>query len=289
MSGNVVGRGEGVFLGVRGVRLRYRSWEARSPRAALILLHGFAEHVGRYDAVAAGFAAERISTFGYDQRGHGLSDGRRGYARRFGDLLEDVDRFRREVESMLVGRTPLFLLGHSMGGLVVLRYLQEYQAAVRGAIVISPWLATVVRVPRWKVGLTNILDRVLPAVPFRARVDATMLSRDPSVVCAYMEDPLVHDIMTPRLFSEISAAMGLVMRRVERIRVPVLFLLPGRDSMVDARRSAALAGLLPDHLVTVHNHPGGRHELLNEPERPIIMREIQQWIEARTADLMSES
>lgn len=276
-----VRRGEGVVMGVRRLRLRYRSWEVPHARAAVMVVHGLAEHSGRYESLGINFASHGLSTFAFDLRGHGLSDGRRGHATSFDCFLQDVDRFRREVEGVLQGGTPLFLLGHSMGGLITLRYMEEYDPPLRGVIVTSPWLGTAIPVPRWKVMLGNAIGRVFPAVPFRAHIDAAALSRDPSAVRAYREDPLVHDTITPRLFGEVSKAMGLVTQRSDRLKGSVLFLLAGADRIVDTERTMAFTQHLPASKVKVKVYPGHYHELLNEPDRIAILRDARQWIEER--------
>ena len=280
MSG-VITRNEGRIWGVGRLRLHYRTWEVSRCRAAVILLHGLAEHGGRYDHVGARLAGYGFSSFAMDLRGHGLSEGRRGHADRFDCLLQDVDRFRREVMGLVDVGAPLFLLGHSMGGLIALRYLEEYDTDVSGAVILSPWLATAVTVPRWKVAAANALARVLPSLPFRARIDPEMLSTDPEVVRAYRDDPLVHDLITPRLFVEVAAAMGLVMQRSDRLTTPLLFLLPGADRLVNTERSLSFARSLGGSDVTFETYPGHRHELLNEPDRNLVLRDIGDWIAAR--------
>ncbi len=276
-----VQRGIGTLLGVRSLRLQYRSWEASEAKAAVIIIHGLADHSGRYESLGSNFAEHGFSTFAFDLRGHGLSDGKRGHAITFDCFLQDLDRFRREVEGVLDRATPLFLLGMSMGGLIALRYLQEYETPLRGAIMVSPWLATALPVPRWKVMLGNAIGRVFPAVPFRAGIKAAALSRDPTVVSAYRQDPLVHDTITPRLFAEVSKAMGLVTQRSDRLTTPLLFLLPGADRIVDTERTVAFTRHLPASMVNVKVYPGHYHELLNEPDRIAILREVRDWIEQR--------
>ncbi|MGH7576566.1 MAG: lysophospholipase [Longimicrobiales bacterium] len=281
MMSTVVRRAEGCLPGVGQLRLRYRSWEAARPRAAVLIVHGLADHSGRYEPVGERLASHGLSSYALDLRGHGVSDGRRGHAARFDCFLQDLDRFRREVEGMIEPETPVFLVGVSMGGLITLRYLEEYDTSVRGAIVIAPWLATAIPVPRWKVTLASAIGRFFPAAPFRARIDAKMLSRDPEVVRAYREDTLVHDTITPRLFSELSKAMGLTTQQSDRLAAPVLFLLPGADRLVDTERTIAFARHLPDALVTVRVYPDHYHELLNEPDREEILRDIRAWIDDR--------
>ncbi len=281
MTTNGARTAEGAFEGVGGLRLRYRTHEVPQARAAVLVVHGLGEHGGRYRAFAEAMAAASVATYVLDQRGHGLSEGRRGHVTSFDVLLQDLDRFRREVSGFIDVRLPLFLLGHSMGGLVALRYLEEYDAPFRGAIILAPWLGTAVAVPRWKATFASALTHVLPAMPFRNGIDPDALSRDAAVVRAYREDPLVHDRITPRLFTQASAAMGDVLRRSDRIRTPLLFLLPGADRVVDTQRTLAFARSLAAPDVSIRVYPGHFHELLNEPDRAATVRELRDWLIAR--------
>lgn len=273
-----VRRSEGAFEGVGRLHLRYRTSEVPNPRAALLVVHGLGEHAGRYQQFADAMAAFGVSTYAYDQRGHGTSEGRRGHVTAFHVLMQDLDRFRREVSGLVELRVPLFILGHSMGGLVALRYLEEYDAPLSGAIIIAPWLGTAVDVPRWKITLASALTRVLPAVPFSHAVDPDALSRDPEIVRAYREDPLVHDRITPRFFTEVSSAMGLVLQHSDRIASPLLFMLPGADRVVDTQRTLAFARSISATDVSIQVYPGHFHELLNEPDRAAIVRDIRDWL-----------
>jgi len=271
----------GEFEGVRDVRLAFHAWEVPRARAAVVVVHGLGEHGRRYADLAERFATNGFSTFAYDQRGHGMSEGRRGHVARFRHFVQDLERFRRTVEGLVDFGTPLFLLGHSMGGLVALRHLEEYDAAFHGSIIVSPWLATAVPIPRWKTLAANTIEHLLPAFPLRSGLDPDHLSRDPNVVQAYRDDPLVHDRITPRLFNDASRAMGLAMQRGEKLRTPLLFLLAGQDRIVSTLRSNAFARALPARDVTIRIREDDYHEILNEPGRAIAIQEIRDWIAAR--------
>jgi lysophospholipase len=272
---------DGTVEGVGGLRLQFRVWEPPAPRAAVVIVHGQGEHAGRYAPTAAALAQAGFASYALDLRGHGRSEGRRGHVRAFDHYLQDLDRFRTEVAGLAGADVPLFLLGHSMGGLVALRYLQEFAHPFSGAVISAPWLATVVHVPRWKTLLAPLLARVVPALPFRTGLDASLLSHDAVVVQAYRNDPLVHDVVTPRLFREVSAAMGTAFRQRDRTRAPLLFLLAGDDRIVDTRRSEAFARSLAAEDVTVTIVPGAYHEPLNERDRGAVLGTIRDWLDAR--------
>jgi alpha-beta hydrolase superfamily lysophospholipase len=197
--------------------------------------------------------------------------------------LQDLDRFRREVQGFTPAGLPHFLVGHSMGGLIALRYQEEYRAGFAGAIISAPWLATAMPIPRWKVTAAAAIARVLPALPMKNGIDPEHLSHDPRVVEAYRGDPLVHGRITPRLFVEASAAMGLVLQHADRLAAPLLFLIPAADRIVDGQLSLQFARQLPGHLTTIKLYPGMYHEVLNEVDRQLVVRDIRDWIAARIA------
>jgi lysophospholipase len=274
-------RGQGTLDGVGRMRLAYRTWEKPGARAALLVVHGLGEHSARYADFGERLASWGISTYALDLRGHGLSDGRRGHVPSFDVFLQEVDRFRREVEGLADFRVPVFLLGHSMGGLIALRYMEEYAGRFRGAIISSPWLATAMHVPRWKIAAANALSWILPALPLRHGLRERFLSRDPDIVQAYRDDPLVHGSITPRMFVEVSAAMGLALQRSDRLRQPLLFLIAGDDRIVDAGRTTRFARSIQAPDVSVRVFPEQYHELINELDRADVYRQVRDWIMAR--------
>jgi alpha-beta hydrolase superfamily lysophospholipase len=269
------------FFETDRLRFAYRAWLSPDPLAHLLIVHGLSDHSGRYESIGRAFAAMGVSSWAFDLRGHGRSAGRRGHASGFSRLLEDVDAFRALVAATAGPGAPLFLLGHSLGGLVGIRYVQEYPDAVRGAIIVSPWLGTALAVPRWKTGLAAGLSRLLPALPFAANVPEQHLSRDPAVGKAYREDPLVHDTITPRLFVEVQAAMKLAVVRAAAIRPPLLVLLAGADRIVDTERALLFARAARGGRAEIRRVDGAYHEILNEPDAARHIAAIGAWIRAR--------
>jgi alpha-beta hydrolase superfamily lysophospholipase len=281
MTAESLRRSAGAFTGVGGIRLAFRAWESDSARASLIIVHGLGEHSGRYEEFAAFMASSGISAYALDLRGHGLSQGRRGHVPSFEVFLQELDGFRREVEALPGFCGPLFLLGQSMGGLISLRYQEEFGGQFRGAVVCSPWLATAMEVPRWKAAAAPLLSRLLPALPLRHGLAAEDLTRDAGIVAAYRSDPLVHGVITPRAFAEVSAAMTLAVPRSERIQQPLLLMTGDADAVVDSGRAIEFARSITDGDITLRVYSGHYHELLNEIGRASIHREVRDWIMAR--------
>jgi acylglycerol lipase len=259
-----------------GTQLVYDVCEPASPKAAILLLHGWFDHAGRW-----GDAAERLRDAGYgvyllDQRGHGRSGGRRGYLSRFSQLLGDLQAFRRAV-SRRHTETRQVLLAHSFGGLVALRYLETQPSdPIAAAVVASPWLALATPPPAWKLLAGRVLSDLWPTLPMPAGLDAALLSRDPAVNAAYESDPVVHHVMTPGAWREIQWAQRVVAADGDRIDVPLLFLLGGEDRIVDAHRARAFADGLTAQQVKWY--PEMFHEVLHDPQRERVFADILRFL-----------
>lgn len=264
-----------------GTRLHALRWAADAPRAALLLSHGLGEHAGRYAALARDLAPRGIEVHALDHRGHGRSGGARAYVERFSQLVDDFEAFRRHVAGQLPAGLPVFVLGHSLGGLIVLRWLEAYpQAGLSGAILSSLLLAVKKEAARWKLALSGTLSTVLPWLPFSNEIDPAELSSDPAHIASYRDDPLNHDKITPRLYTEMVAAMDQAVAEADRVALPLLFLVPGEDSIVQEEVTLRFARGLPGD-VTVREYPGFRHESLNEVERAQPVADVVEWMEAR--------
>lgn len=271
------------FQGSSNLRLHYRCWDVGSPRAVVVVCHGLGEHSGRYEELAQDFARAGMSTYALDHRGHGRSDGRRGHVRRFTQYVHDLEKFRRRVVGAVGTEVPLVFLGHSLGGLILVRYLQEYPGVgARGAILSAPLLGFAVDVPRWKQKLAGLLLYMSPALPMSTGLDPQYLSHDPEVVAGYERDALVHDRITPRLYAEVQSAIESAGREASKLRLPILLLVPSEDKLARADLMQRLATSVGERsLVRVRTYPGLYHEVLNETSRSSTIADVLGWIERR--------
>ena len=190
---------DGTLAGSTG-RLYWRAWKpAMGPaRALIVLAHGYAEHIGRYEHVAAYFVARGYAFYAFDQVGHGKSEGKRGHVNAFADYLADLKRFIAFAQEREPGQ-PTFLLGHSMGGLVSLAFGERQPAELRGIIVSAPALRLAMPVPAWKLGLGKALSGVVPSLALANGIPSEFLTHDPAISGAYAQrDPLVFKTATAR-------------------------------------------------------------------------------------------
>ena len=266
-----------------GLRLHTEHWAPdASPRGTALLVHGLGEHIGRYPHVIARLRADGWAVWGYDQRGHGRSPGRRGAIAAADSLLADLGAMIAEVRRADPG--PLLLLGHSLGGLVVARYVAE-GLAVRPAPWWQPVQALVMSSPALDPGMSAgqkrllaVLGALAPWLAVGNGLDPAWISRDPAVVQAYIADPRVHDRVTPRLVRWIVDAGALVRERAARWQTPTLLMWAGADRCVAPAGSAAFAAAAPATVLTSQVFTTLYHEIFNEPERAEPLAQLTRWL-----------
>ena len=273
----------GELRAADGVRLHYRSWPAPVEHAVVLVSHGLGEHGGRYQALARDLAEHGITSHAIDHRGHGHSGGARGHVDRFDAYVRDFETFRARIAKEHSPGTPLFLLGHSLGGLIAIHHLLEHpEAGYRGAVLSAPLVGIAVQAPRWKVALSGLFSRVLPWLPFHNAIDTAMLSTAPGYQEAYRADRLLHNTITPRLYTEMLRAIDAAFAGPDRIRIPLLVLAPTADRVVRPEAVARFASACPGE-VEVRRYEGFQHESLNEKDRHHAVADVAEWLKARLA------
>jgi len=267
-----------------GLSLFYRVWRqegtGEEPRATFAVVHGLGEHSGRYQNLTDYFVPRGYAVYAFDLRGHGQSEGRRGHVNRFGDYFTDVRAFLELVRSA-APHQPTFLLGHSLGGLIVLGYALHHPEGLKGVISSGAALRLTMTVPGWKLTLGRLASRLLPTLAQPNGLDPGLLSHDSSVVEAYQTDPLVHDRVTARWSTEFFAAQTVILENAPKLSLPCL-ILHGGDDQICAPHGSRLfferAGVADKHHI---EYPGLYHEIFNELEKERVFADIEAWIQPR--------
>lgn len=265
-------------------RLAQRFWptpDDSEPRGVVILVHGLGEHVARYEHLAARLNQWGFAVRGYDQFGHGLSDGARGALPTEERLIEDLADVVDDARMGMPDHMPLILLGHSLGGLVAARFVARAVRPVDALVLSSPALDPGIRPLRR--ALLRLLYRLAPGLRLGNGLSPRRLSHDAAVVQAYRADPLVHDRISMRLAHFITEAAPAAVAQAPRWSVPTLLLFAGADRLVDPAGSRAFAAAAPPQVVTARCFESLYHEIFNEAQAEPVFAALQEWLQSRFA------
>ena len=269
---------EDQFACTGDTQLVYQCWSPHeTPQAALAIVHGFSDHSGRYMNIVNNLVPRGMALYSFDQRGHGRSPGLRGHIDTFSLFRDDLLTFTSLVTELEPG-IPLFLMGHSMGGLIVLDFGLNHPQSVSGIIAsaphlsdppISPVIATVGR----------LCSRIWPTFSMDAGLDTSGLSRNPQTVQAYEDDPLVHGQGSARLSTELSAMVAETNANADSFQPPLLIFHGTADQLTDPAASRRFYENVTSSNKRYIAYEGGYHEGHNDIHYERVVIDIAQWIE----------
>jgi alpha-beta hydrolase superfamily lysophospholipase len=268
------------FLDFRGTRVYHHAWlPDETPKALVLLVHGLAEHSGRYRNLVEHLVPLRYAVYSVHLTGHGRSEGQRAFVRRFGEYSALIHDYLARVRAEQPGK-PLFAFGHSMGAVVAASYVLEYRPALSGLILSAISCEMPADVTPLTLALAKVLSALVPRAPVKALESGT-LSRDPAVVQGYDDDPLVYRGPIPaRTGVELLLAQQRLVNRAPEIGYPVLMVHGGEDRMCPLPGAQAFYASLGAEDKTLKVYDGFYHEICNEPERGLVLADISDWIAA---------
>jgi lysophospholipase len=254
-----------------GTRLRVARWGEAD--RDILLIHGFAEHIGRYEHVAAALVKAGWRVTMPELRGHGQSEGKRGHTIAWHRYVEDV-----QATAAMINR-PFVMVAHSMGGLVALATLAEpLTPACRALALSNPLTGVLVKAPAWKTSAAGLLSKIWPSLHMSNEIDARVISRDPEVVRAYEADPLVFSTLTPRWYTEMVAAQAAAHAAAPNYKLPLRLMVSDGDRLCNPTTSRELASRWGGPKEVVEYGPL-YHELFNEPEKEQVFAGLVEWLE----------
>jgi alpha-beta hydrolase superfamily lysophospholipase len=269
-----------------GIKLHLQAWEPDArPKAVVGMLHGLGEHVARHIFEAQALVKSGFAAMGFDLRGHGRSGGRRGHTPSYETLLDDVGTLLDQIADRYP-RRPVFLYGHSLGGALAMNYAMRRPSRIRGVIASSPLLIAAVKPPPLKAALARILEPILPTYTDHWAAESKSLARDPEVGKAYERDPLVHDLITSRMYVAATEAGQWALNHAADFPLPLLLMHGTEDRLTSWEASREFARRLGKK-VTWRSWEGWYHELHNEPERRRIVRLMTTWMNGRLENTRS--
>jgi alpha-beta hydrolase superfamily lysophospholipase len=272
---------DGRFKGVRNHNIYYQAWlPDGNVKAVLFLVHGLGEYCGRFANLVNHYVPLGYAVYGLDHLGHGKSDGEREVIERFDDFTDPMRLYYQMVKGWQPGK-PVFIFGHSMGGLITCCYLLDRQEDFQGAIISAPAIKVSDNISSVTVIMGKILSRIAPKVGV-VSLDPNCISRDSEVVRTYVKDPLVFHGKTPaRLAGEMLKVMMRVRAELDKITLPFIVVQGGEDKLVDPKGAQMLYDRAGSKDKTLKIYKGLYHEIHNEPERSTMFKDVEAWLSVR--------
>ncbi|AOW91630.1 hydrolase [Rhodococcus sp. WMMA185] len=272
---------ESSFTGVGGVPIVYDVWLPEGPpRGVLVLCHGLGEHARRYDHVVKRLGELDLAIYAPDHRGHGRSGGKRVLLKDWSDFTDDLHQLFGIVAKDWPG-ADRFLLGHSMGGAIALTYALDHQQDLQALMLSGPAVDVTTGKSPIVIEIGKVVGRFLPGVPVES-LDAKLVSRDPAVVAAYEEDPLVHHGKIPA-----GIARGMILaaeqlpKRLPSLKLPLLLQHGREDGLVSVHGTEMIAEYAGSEDLTVDIYENLYHEVFNEPENEKVLDDLVEWLRPR--------
>ncbi len=249
-------------------------WPTKNPKAVVVIVHGLGEHVSRYDVISKEFNDAGLEMIGFDQRGHGKNPVVKGYVAHFEDFLKDIDDFIKMQKTDL----PIFMLGHSLGGLIAARYNEEFQGRLKGTV-LSSGAFSIDNVSGVLVLMAKIFSTLKPTLAFNNGIDPKTVSRSEVVISDYTKDPLVHDRITARLSSELFKNVKVVFKKASAFTTPVLMTAGSQDKIVPFEGTKKLFSAIASKDKEIKIFDGAYHEIFCDPQYASEFRStIIDWI-----------
>ena len=272
------------FEGMNGISLYSQNWLPEvPPRAVIALVHGFGEHSGRYMNVVDHMVSNQYGVYGYDLRGHGNSPGQRGHIDTWVEYRIYLLNFLKMIKVQQSGR-PIFLMGHSMGALIALDFILSENEKLAGAIISGAPIDPVGVAKPYLVALARILSRIYPRFPIDLGLDHDAISRIPSVVRSYKEDPLVHGKVSARWGTESLSALESVKMQGENINIPILMIHGDADRINSAEGARKFFDQIRFHDKEFRGYPGSYHEVHNDLDNQKMLSDLLDWINRHIED-----
>ncbi|MGL4608291.1 MAG: lysophospholipase [Trueperaceae bacterium] len=261
-----------------GLQLYTQSWLPDSPKAVVILSHGYAEHSSRYQHLANHLVRNGFGVYALDHRGHGRSEGERANVKVFNEYIHDLNTFVNKVREKHP-HLKRFLLGHSMGGAIAAQLVLEQPNQVTGLLLSSPYLINAVAVPAPLLAVSGVVSRVLPGLP-TIKLNSKDISRDATIVTAYDTDPLNYRGGTKARFGkELMGAGKYVLSRASSIKLPLLIMAGTGDKIASPEGSKQLFNRVGSSDKTLKTYDGYYHEILNEFGKEKVYEDILVWLQ----------
>lgn len=265
-----------------GNEIYCQSWNPSGEIEAVVcLVHGMGEHSGRYQHFSNFLNSKKWAVLLHDQPGHGKTKGARGHVKGYDHLLDQVDRLMEKAELEYPG-IPKFIYGHSMGGNVVANYVLRRKPKVLASVITGPWFALAFEPPKFKIALGKIMKNLYPGYSETSNLDTDMLSHDPKIVKAYIDDPLVHAKVSTGFFFGVKEAGEWAVENASNLSIPMLVNHGGDDQITSVGQSKVFVSNAGKH-ARLKIWDGMYHEIHNEINKEEVYKYVYEWMHSKLA------
>ncbi|MFZ4402520.1 MAG: alpha/beta hydrolase [Pseudobdellovibrionaceae bacterium] len=276
-------RSEGFFQSLKPGRLFFQNWKVQNPVGTVIITHGHGEHSECYHRLVDFFKNDSWNFIAWDIRGHGKSEGPRGYAEHFQDYLDDFKTFINNCLQLEdVKNKPVILLSHSMGGMIQLRALAEdldLQKKITAQVCSAPFLEVAMPVPEWKKFLAKKVSNFLPHLTMDSGMKNEYLTHDPEVIRECEQDPLRHQKVSPRVYLGFLECFEKIPGLAVNITLPTLFQLPEKDPVVSTPRGREVFKKLGSSNKEIYIYADACHEIYNDTLRKNAYADLKKFLD----------
>lgn len=245
-------------------------------KAVIVLIHGMGEHLGRYKHVVDFFMSLGYAVVGMDYRGHGNSQGKKGHSPAFQQLMDDTDLLVKNAHALFPG-LPLIIYGHSLGGNIAANFVLRRQPVLKGLLITAPYFKLAFEPPSWKVAMSKIMAKILPALTLPTGLELAALSRDQLVVDAYKNDPLVHDKISAAFFTQVHTAGLYPIAHAAELKTKTLA-MHGLADRITAHQGTIIFAQNNPSMIELKLWDGFYHEIHNEKEKQQVFNHIAGWL-----------
>lgn len=271
-------RFEGHFKGFDGAELFYQTWTPDgATRGTVIVTHGLAEHSECYHPLAKTLADDGWLVYGWDLRGHGKSEGKRGYVKDVSQFKDDLEVFHKLVVKQSKSENLIFF-GHSTGGMITIDFLESHDVPCTAAVLSSPALGLTAKVPKIKEALAHFAVKFLPTLTMHNEIKYSDLSHDEAMLKSYAADTLRHDKISSGLFLTMVENFPKLQAGAQKLKMPVLMQLAGDDRLVSTEAAREFFEKLPNKKNKLYTYAESFHEVYNDHERAEVIADLKKFI-----------
>jgi alpha-beta hydrolase superfamily lysophospholipase len=265
-----------------GTEIYYQMWRAPNPRGLIVVTHGFAEHSDCYARIIERWALKDWNVVAWDLRGHGQSEGQRGYVEAFADYPKDFQQVLAALNQRSpLQNQPLVLFGHSMGGLVTYSMALQYTHwPISGVVLSAPLFDIALSVPAWKDKLSGVLSKYVPRLTLGAEINFDVLTRDKSLIPSYEADSLRHEKISPRLYVEMQNQGLWAQQQAHNWILPVFFQLAGDDKVVSTPAALKIFDNLTSPVKQQKVYPNRFHEIYNDLGHEEVDTDLKEFLDS---------